>query len=259
MSFRTEIIGDSTLYLGDCREILPTLDSVDHVITDPPYEELMQSLHASVRLRRNDGGSERKALGFDSIKDLREPLLRKVKRLNRGWLLAFCNVEGVAAWREAIEAAEIKFKITCIWHKPDATPKLNGQGPALAYECITTSWAGKGHSRWNGGGKRGVFTHPTNNPDRTGTHPTEKPLSLMKELVSLFTMHDETVLDPFMGSGTTGVACAALGRKFIGIELNPAHFDTACRRIGEAYKQPRLFADPVVKRVQPSMFGSSAA
>jgi site-specific DNA-methyltransferase (adenine-specific) len=250
---RIEKIGDCTLYLGDCLEVMPTLGRVDHVISDPPYEELMQSLNNSVKLRRLDGGADRKMLDFNSIKELREPFLDWCAVHCDGWLLAFCNVEGVWHWREQITKREIKFKTTCIWHKPDSTPKLNGQGPALAYECITTSWCGRGHSRWNGGGKRGVFSHCTNNSQREGTHPTEKPVSLMLELVSLFSNYNQNILDPFMGSGTTGVACVKLGRKFIGVEISEKYFDIACRRIEQAYKQPDMFIEPPKKAVQEVM------
>ena len=72
----------------------------------------------------------------------------------------------------------------------------------------------------------------------------------MVELLSDFTNHGQTILDPFMGSGTTGVACAKLGRKFIGIELKPKYFDIACERIEAAYKQPDLFVEPPAKAVQ---------
>jgi DNA modification methylase len=238
---RVEQIGRATLYLGDCLEVLASIETVDQVITDPPYEQLMHDLHASVKLRRNDGGSERKELGFAGIDEIRPAFVQHVKRINRGWLLAFCNVEGVWHWRSALIDGGLKFKTTCIWVKPDATPKLNGQGPALAYECITTTWCGAGHARWNGGGKRGVFTYPTNNPDRTGLHPTEKPVRLMRELVHLFSDSGQVVLDPFMGSGTTGVAAVQLGRDFIGIEREPKYFDMACKRIEDAQRQGNLF------------------
>ena len=258
-AFRTEVIGDATLYLGDCRELLPTLEPVSHVISDPPYEARMQALHASFALRRTDGGPARRPLDFADVSGLREPFLDESARLCQGWLLAFCNVEGVGDWQAAILARDLKFKTTCIWNKPDATPKLNGQGPALSYECFTTTWCGKGHARWNGGGRRGVFTHPTNNAERDGTHPTEKPASLMREIVSLFSNAGDTVLDPFMGSGTTGVACTQLGRRFIGIEQNPAYFDVACRRLAAAYRQPRLFAEPAPKPVQLGLLDGEAA
>lgn len=250
---RIERIGDATLYLGDCLEILPTLGRVDHVICDPPYEQLMHDLHASTRLRRTDGGNERVPLTFDGIDKIRGPFLDWARSYCGGWLLTFCNVEGVWHWRSALVDRGFKFKTTCIWVKPDATPKLNGQGPALAYECFTTTWAGVGHARWNAGGKRGVYTHCTNNKERTGLHPTEKPVDLMAEIVADFSCFGETVCDPFMGSGTTGVACAKLGREFMGIELEEKYFDIACRRIEEAYRHPRLFEEPKPKPVQEAL------
>ena len=241
--FPTVTIGDATLILGDCLEVMEGLDAVDHVITDPPYEARMQELHAAFSLRRTDGGPQRQALNFQSIVNLRDPLVTEVERLCNGWFLAFCNVEGVGEWQTAILGAGMKFKTTCAWIKPDATPKLNGQGPALSYECMTTTWAGAGHAKWNAGGKRGVYTHCTNNKERSGLHPTEKPVSLMRELLTDFTNVAQTILDPFMGSGTTGVAALQLGRKFIGIEMDPDYFAIACKRIEEAHKQPRLFPE----------------
>lgn len=250
---RKEVIGDCVLYLGDCLQVMEGLDPVDHVISDPPYEQLMQDLHAKVKLRRTDGGNERKALTFAGINEIRPDLLKHVKRLNNGWLLAFCNIEGVWFWRKEIIEAELKFKTTCIWVKPDATPKLNGQGPALAYECVTTTWCGQGHASWNAGGKRGVYTHLTNQRDRDGRHPTEKPIPLMRELLQDFTNPGQTILDPFMGSGTTGVACAKMGRKFIGIELDEKYFDIARERIAKAYAQPDMFVDRPTKAAQVKM------
>jgi DNA modification methylase len=87
---------------------------------------------------------------------------------------------------------------------------------------------------------------------RTGRHPTEKPLHLMMELLQVLS-HTETILDPFMGSGTTGVACVNLGRKFIGIEIEERYFDIACRRIEEAHRQPRLFAEPRIVPKQEAL------
>ena len=249
----TFLDGRVQLYLGDCRDILPTLGKVDAVVTDPPYEQRMQELHARFKLRRTDGGPQRKTLTFESIAGLREPFLDEVKRINRGWLLAFCNVEGVGEWRAAILDRGLKFKTTCIWNKPDATPKLNGQGPALSYECFTTTWCGTGHARWNGGGRRGVFTHPTNNALRQGEHPTEKPVALMRELVGLFTNVGETILDPCMGSGTTGVAAVKLGRRVMGLASEPKYFDIACRRIEEASRQPDMFVESAPAPIQEAM------
>ena len=90
-------------------------------------------------------------------------------------------------------------------------------------------------------------------PPRERQHPNEKPLELMLKIVGIHSKPGDTVLDPFMGSGTTGAACAMMGRSFVGIELDVAHFETACRRIEEAYRQPRLFAEPKPAPVQEAL------
>jgi site-specific DNA-methyltransferase (adenine-specific)/modification methylase len=86
-------------------------------------------------------------------------------------------------------------------------------------------------------------------------HQTEKPIALMEWCIG-FVPNAEAILDPFMGSGTTGVACVNLGRKFIGIEIEPKYFEIACRRIEEAYRQPRLFSEPTAKPTQEEMFNA---
>jgi site-specific DNA-methyltransferase (adenine-specific) len=169
-----------------------------------------------------------------------------------GWVILFTLAEGVRAWRDDLQASGAKWDTTCFWIKPDSSPRFNGQGPARGAECFVTCWAGTGYRRWNGGGKRGIYTHCVNT-GRQGEHPTEKPVPLMLELVTDFTRPGETICDPFMGSGTTGVACVKSGRKFIGVEQNPQWFDLACRRIADAYKQPRLFEEPPPKPVQGSL------
>jgi site-specific DNA-methyltransferase (adenine-specific) len=96
----------------------------------------------------------------------------------------------------------------------------------------------------------------TNPPERDHRHPTEKPIKLFMELLSDFTNKNETILDPFMGSGTTGVACAKLGRKFIGIELDEGYFNIACERIKKAYDQPDLFIElPQVMKQEDLLLG----
>ena len=236
-----EKIGDCTLYLGDCLTVLPTLAAVDSVITDPPYEAIMHKAKASASRRiRSDGGPDIKPLDFDCIDDIRADIANLIAGMCDGWSLIFCAPEGVGRWADAINASDAKYKRACIWVNPDSTPQLNGQGPAMGYENIIASWCGTGHSRWNAGGKRGVYTHLTNSRDRHGTHPTEKPVRLMKELIADFTNQGDLIADPFMGSGTTGVACAQMGRKFIGIEKSREYFDIACKRIDDAYRQPDL-------------------
>lgn len=238
---QTQKIGDCTLYLGDCLDVLPTLKDVDSVITDPPYEAIMHKAKAGAARRiRTDGRPDIKSLDFDCIDDIRVDIANLVPQICSGWSLIFCAPEGVGRWADAINASAAKYKRACIWVKPDSTPQLNGQGPAMGYENIVASWCGTGYSRWNAGGKRGVYTHLTNSRDRHGVHPTEKPVRLMKELIGDFTNQGDLIADPFMGSGTTGVACAQMGRRFIGIEKSREYFDIACQRIEDAYRQPDL-------------------
>jgi site-specific DNA-methyltransferase (adenine-specific) len=248
---RVETIGDCTLYNGDCLEVMTTLGSVSHVISDPPYEAFMHEAKFRHRKHlRTDGGNELEALNFASIDGIREPFIKAAEKLCGGWFIVFCTPEGVGRWADAVNASTMKYKRACVWIKPDGTPQLNGQGPAMGAENFVCAWAGKGHARWNAGGKRGVYTHLTNPSDRDHRHPTEKPWRLMAELLADFTSVGETILDPFMGSGTTGVACARMGRKFIGIELDAKYFDVACERITKAYAQGDMFADRP-KKVKP--------
>lgn len=236
-----EVLADGIeLWLGDFRE-LPKEVKVQHIIGDVPYEQ--RSHDATGSIRRADGSPSPLPLSFAGVDDMRSDLVRLAKQQCSGWALFFCTTEGVALWRDEIEKHEIKYKTPCIWVKPDAMPKFNGQGPSHGHECIVTAWCGSGYARWNGGGRRGVFTHHVNPPDRDGRHATEKPIALMMELVSLFTNRGDTVIDPCMGSGTTGVACARLGRKFIGVEINPDYYAIARERISAALTQPDMFVD----------------
>lgn len=238
-----EVIGDCTLYLGDCLDVMPQLGMVDHIISDPPYEDIMHKAKNGTPRRklRKDGGSELKALDFDSIDMIRAPYVALANNICAGWFIAFCAPEGVRPWADVINASAMKYKRACTWVKPDATPQMNGQGPAMGAENFICAWAGRGFAKWNAGGKRGVYTHTTNPPDRHGGHPTEKPWRLFAELLRDFTGEGQHILDPFMGSGATGVACARTGRAFTGIELQEDYFDMACARIRAAYAQPEFF------------------
>lgn len=243
MSARVQRFGSVEIHLGDALEILPRLGPVDHVITDPPYEQDMHDKHGAGSWSRQDGGALRRDLGFAGVDPLRPALVAWIAENCRGWFLAFCTVEGVSAWRAACAPHKrIRWKLACPWIKPDATPKLNGQGPALGYEMFAVAWVGKGHARWNAGGKRGVYTHLTNPRTRDGRHPTEKPLALMAELVEDFTAPGECILDPFAGSGSTLIAALRHGRAAIGIERDPGYFEIACERLAAEAARPDLLA-----------------
>lgn len=241
---RIEQIGDCTLYLGDCLEILPTLGKVDAVVTDPPFEKEAHTLGRRVKRRDLCGGLgdvlKNEILSFGAIDEKTRSFLAEWSAARcLGWALCFCQAEAIAAYRDCFEAAGAKYKRSMIWIKPDGMPQYNGQMPGMGYESIAASWCGPGHSKWNGGGRHGVFTHNKNSGGKH-EHETQKPVSLMLDLVALFSSADDMVLDPFMGSGTTGVACVKLSRKFIGIEIEPKYFEIAFRRIQKAYNEPRL-------------------
>lgn len=238
---RVEHIGRATLHLGDCLEVMAGIEAADHVISDPPYEN---ELHAAIgRIRRNDGREMISDLGFEGVNADRAAIARECVRISQGWCILFTLAEGVRAWRDELQACGAKYDTCLAWVKPDSTPRMNGQGAARGFECAVTAWCASGYRSWNGGGKRGVYTHLVNNAERTGLHPTEKPRRLMAELVADFTQPGQVILDPFMGSGTTGIAAVQAGRAFIGIERDTAHFELSCRRIEDAQRQGSLFGE----------------
>lgn len=224
--------GNVLLLRGDCLDHIADLPPGCHVITDPPYEAITHAAKAAPRrgLRR-DGGPETRPLGFAAIDPIRAEVVRLAEAVCSGWFLAFCTAEGVRPWADLINASRLRYKRAMGWVKPDGAPQFNGQGPGPWGEMIVAAWGGAGYARWNGGGRRGVYTVPVNPPGRTGCHPTEKPLALMEALVADFTAPDDLVLDPFAGSGSTLIACARLGRPAIGIEIDPAFYALACARL----------------------------
>ena len=246
------IIHNATLYHGDCLEILPTLDKVDAVVTDPPFEAEAHTQQRRALGRGSEDGRrdiQDAALPFAAISEgERSGLCNWAAKSCSGWLLVFCQAEAVGSWRAEMEQAGTKWRRSGIWVKPDGMPQLSGDRPGMGYESIAMGWCGEGKSKWNGGGKHGVWIMPKHDKGsghggQSNEHPTQKPQRIMHELVSLFSAIGSVVCDPFMGSGTTGVACANLGRKFIGIEIERKYFDIACNRIEAAYSQGRLFDD----------------
>lgn len=221
-----------TMHLGDCRDVLPTLDTVNHVITDPPYGEHVHSKPWQSKMLAENGdpraSSAHAGIDFDSLTpELRLAIAREAKRLADRWTIAFCDIEGGEAWRTDLTAAGLDYVRTCVWDKVDSSPQFSGDRPASAAELFCCAHQ-PGRKRWNGGGRRNVFTYAVNAERGGKPHPTTKPLALMLDIVELFTDEGEWVLDPFTGSGTTGIACLRLGRSFIGIESNPKYFDLAC-------------------------------
>ena len=227
---------DWDLRQGECLTGLGLLEdaSVDEVITDPPYEA---EAHTSQRLVARAGGRrEVEPLTFPPItEEQRSESARHMARLSRRWILVFCQIEAAMKWWRALEGAGASYKRTCIWVKPDGKPQYSGDRPGIGYESIVACHA-TGRSRWNGGGTHGVFIVNKGGDPRTG-HQTQKPLALMELLVRLFSDAGELILDPFAGSGTTGVAAIRLGRHFLGWEMNAEYVETARRRLVNAREQ----------------------
>lgn len=241
MTPRVEVIGDCTLYLGDCREILPTIGKVDAVVTDPPYE--FETVGAGVfrTTRKNMDEIKAKGLadGFDH--DL-------LSADQFGAAIVFAHNDQWADLLPHLASQFARYAI-CQWHKTNPMPVANQH-----YQPDTEIYV---HA-WNPGfhpvgplSQKQRFIVAGNGQDTAIAHPTVKPLPVMLKIVG--NVGGLTVCDPFMGSATTGVACVQLDRHFIGIERDQKYFDLACRRIEVAYNQPRLFAEPIVKPVQDSL------
>lgn len=201
------VIGNATLYCGDCREILPTLPKVDAVVTDPPYG--IGFAAQPTKWQRRAGFLP---ASWDSctVSDL--PALLALGDVQCVWGGNYYPLPPSRGWLS--------------WFKPDAPPSMG------SFELAWTNLDQNSRQfSWSIG---------ATNPERVG-HPTQKPLALMEWCLAQIGS-PQTVLDPFMGSGTTGVACMNLARKFIGIEIERKYFDIACERIDQAQRQGRMFA-----------------
>lgn len=215
---RIEQIGDATLYLGDCLEILPTLEKVDAVVTDPPY-----GIGEAAGKNASRGKlAVAKDFGNDSWDD--EPIDAELIQLVRDagkWAVIF------GGNYYALPPA----KCWLVWDKENgdsdfADCELAWTNLPKAVRRIRYMW--NGMLRANG--------------EARGDHPTQKPIGVMAWAINHVPAPCQTILDPFMGSGTTGVAAANLQRTFIGIEREPKYFDIACTRIENAQRQQRMFA-----------------
>ena len=221
------IIGDAVLYLGDCMDILPTLDKVDAVITDPPYGINENSKKVASR------GKLAAAKDYGTFDWDKEPPAAELIQA----------IRDKADYQAFFGGNYFGLPATSCWLVWD---KLNGDNDFADCELAWTNWpkaVRRLQWRWNGMIRQG-------NEERY--HPTQKPLEVMKWVIELCPKA-ETILDPFMGSGTTGVAAIQLGRSFIGIEREQGYFDIACQRIEQAVAQGQLFAPERAKQVQEAL------
>ena len=237
MTHRVEQLSeDVTLYLGDCRDILPTLGKVDAVVTDPPY-----------------GIDYGKAGGF---------------KASHGW----GNWRENVAWdrerpsKDVFDAILLTSADQIIWGGNYFTDYLPPSMQWLIWDKaqrgfsladFEMAWSSQHKAarifQYGRGNEKGFAPKSKEKQEFLSAHPTQKPVEVMAWCLG-FLPDARTILDPFMGSGTTGVACVQLGRKFIGIELEPRYFDIAVKRISDELKRPRLdLGEPVAKPVQEVM------
>lgn len=213
-SFHRVQIGDCTLYMADCREVLPLLPKVDAVVTDPPY-----GIGKDGQKRTTGGHGGRKAYEF------------------RGW--------------DAARPEPSTFSLMLasgnqhvIWGGNYFADLLPARGKWLVWDKDQRINQSDGELAWTShhGALRVFDLNRVSLMTDGAQHPTQKPVEIMKWSIQQLE-RPSTILDPFMGSGTTGVACVKLGRKFIGIEIDPGYFEIACKRIRDAYAQPDMFIE----------------
>lgn len=217
---RKETIADGVeLYLGDCREILPTLGKVDAVVTDPPYGigDKMQ------------GGTWGAA---DKYADFRR---WDVAPSNENLALLRAMAPAVVLWGGNYFDAPAA-RCWLIWDKSNAVRTMAD---------VEMAWTNLDRPAKRFRGSVGVHEWG---------HPTEKPLDLMGWTIEQIPNTPQVICDPFMGTGTTGVAAVRLGRKFLGIEIEPKYFDVACQRIQAAYDAPDMFAEPEAPKAKQEAF-----
>ena len=213
---QVEIIGNATLYLGDCADVLPTLDKVDAVITDPPYGMKFQSNHRMVKHEKiyNDENDD---LAVAVIKWGLENAKHSVYAFGR-----WDNIYGYPKPKSLITWVKNNWSMGDLHHEHARQTEV-----AFFYPL-------QDHQFFNKRPSDVIYWQRTGNE----FHPTEKPVGLMREFVS---WTSGVILDPFMGSGTTGVAAVEMKRQFIGIEKEQKYFDIACKRIEDAQRQECLF------------------
>lgn len=243
------------LFRGDAVSVMRGYPDSAFAVTicDPPYEA-----EAHTEQRRQKGRATRPggdqvfravnaaALDFAPITaELREAAALQIARVTQHCALVFCQVEAVPLWRDSLEAGGMEYRRAISWTKPDAMPSLHGRWPGQAFEAIVLAMK-PGARPCPIGGKAVSYTCVRESHEHRGgeaPHPTTKPLRLMRQIAEHFTMPGDRVLDCFAGSGTTGVACRQLGRRFVGVELAacaqcPAPAEWDCRWL-DAKERPR--------------------
>ena len=249
---RVCIGGDVTLYKADCRDILPTLGKVDVVVTSPPYNMRTRVRNGEYTEREMKPHFSKKysdfpdALPIEEYYDLHRMVLAQLLEVAR---IVFINISVVTgskeAWFKIIGDFSHQLKDVIVWDKGEGQPAMHPSVINRSFELILALErdAEPGRAFARSYFKRGEMPdiwrlgRGDNNVDG---HNATFPESLPQRIVAGWTQTGDTILDPFMGSGTTGVAALKLGRRFIGVEISPDYFKVACERIKREYDQTKM-------------------
>lgn len=198
----------------------------DHLFSDPPYSP---HVHENVR-RGGDVYSRPVDLGFRPLDDDTPGRMLASSRVD-GWILAFCCLEDLGAWKAAALEAGARWIRGGVWVKPNAAPQFSGDRPAAGADGLAILHAGQSLG-WNGGGRHAVWTCNTARvPRHWQRHPCEKPIGLWVQLLEEFTKPGDRIVDPFAGAASLGFACILTGRNYLGFERQKRWYQEAYRRL----------------------------
>lgn len=233
-------IGNCTLYHADCLDILPGLQSIDCIVSDLPYAlESGGKTTGEMRGKFAKDNYDNSGSIIPCDVEFSDYMSFLATVLPQGHAYFMVNNRHVAGVQNAALNAGFRFHNLLVWDKSTGTPNR-----WYMKNCEFTLFAFRGFAKpINDCGSRQLLKCSN---VIGGVHETQKPVALMESYIRNSTASGEVVLDPFMGSGTTGVACVNLGRKFIGIEKERRYFDAACERIRNAYARPSMFLEAVV-------------
>jgi site-specific DNA-methyltransferase (adenine-specific) len=230
------------IYEGRWQDVLPPDLKIEHIISDPPFTD-----HVSDKQRNSKKGKvAASVLSFGGIEPA-EVLPDLLPRCAR-WAMFFCAIEQVGAYQAAEPAWYVRGGV---WVKVSPTPQFTGDRPGQWGESVAIMHNPKVRKRWNGGGHSAHWHGPSERGEERH-HETAKPIWLMRALIEQFTDEGDTILDPYCGSATTGVAALLTGRRFIGCEMQPHYAQVARDRL-LATEQGLTLAD--AKAGQVALFG----
>jgi len=222
------------IYCGSAFDVLPQLMDegvvADVALTDPPY---MEQTHAGARTSERTKAcskSPKKLVGFASMTaETLSQAFKLAAAVCDRWFVSFVDYHAVPLL-EAEPPKGLRFVRFGVWVKHDAAPQFSGDRPGMGWEAVAVMHKAGSAMEWNGGGHHAVWSCPV---QRGSKHPTEKPIRLLKEMIRQFTEPGDLILDPFMGSGSVLRAAKDLGRRAIGIEIDPEWCKVAKRRMGQ--------------------------